>query len=69
MLRGRDADVHLGPGSVAWLSSREVHGLDSLGDAPLRLFWLLSCEVAEHRINWPPVEAIYDEARPRLAAR
>ena len=58
-----DDEVRMDPGSALYLASREIHGLDSIGDQPLKLFWAYGCETAGHVINWTPVEAIYEEAR------
>jgi mannose-6-phosphate isomerase-like protein (cupin superfamily) len=60
-----DDEVRMAPGSALYLGSREVHGLDSIGEQPLKLFWVYGCETAGSVINWTPVEAIYEEARRR----
>ena len=62
-----DEEVEVGPGAALYLTSREVHGLDSLGDEPLSLYWVYGCETAGDRINWTPVEPVYERARPRAA--
>lgn len=69
VLQGADSETELGPGTAVYLRSREVHGVDSIGATPLRLFWVYGCETAGHQVNWTPVEPIYAEARPRLIAR
>ncbi len=69
VLQGADSEAELVPGSAVYLRSREVHGVDSIGDTPLRLLWVYGCETVGHRVNWTPVEPIYAEARPRVAAR
>jgi quercetin dioxygenase-like cupin family protein len=53
-----DAEIRVDPGSALYLGSREVHGLDSIGDEPLKLFWAYGCETAGHVINWTPVEPV-----------
>lgn len=58
-------EVPVGPGAALYLASREVHGVDSLGHEPLRLFWVYGCETAGHRINWTPVEPVDAPARQR----
>ena len=60
-----DGEVPVRPGSALYLAKREIHGLDSLGDEPLKLYWAYGCETAGHRINWTPVEAVYADARRR----
>ena len=50
-----ESDIRVDPGSALYLGSREVHGLDSIGEAPLKLFWAYGCETAGHVINWTPV--------------
>lgn len=60
-----DAEVRMDPGSSLYLRSREIHGLDSIGEEPLKLFWVYGCETAGHAINWTPVETIYETARRR----
>jgi quercetin dioxygenase-like cupin family protein len=69
VLQGAEDETEIGPGTAVYLRSREVHGIDSVGHEPLRLFWVYGCETAGHRVNWTPVEPIYAEARRRLAAR
>jgi quercetin dioxygenase-like cupin family protein len=58
-----DEELEVGAGTALHLASREVHGLDSLAAAPLRLFWVYGCETAGDTINWTPVEPIYERAR------
>jgi mannose-6-phosphate isomerase-like protein (cupin superfamily) len=58
-------EVPVRPGSALYLGKREVHGLDSLGDEPLKLYWAYGCETAGHHINWTPVEPVYEHARSR----
>jgi quercetin dioxygenase-like cupin family protein len=58
-----DSEVRMDPGAALYLASREIHGLDSIGDEPLKLFWAYGCETAGHVINWTAVEPIYAEAR------
>jgi mannose-6-phosphate isomerase-like protein (cupin superfamily) len=60
-----DAEVRMDPGSALYLAGREIHGLDSIGEVPLKLFWAYGCETAGHVINWTPVEPIDEEARQR----
>jgi len=69
VLQGADSEAELGPGTAVYLRSREVHGVDSIGATPLRLFWVYGCETAGHQVNWTPVEPIYAEVRSRLTAR
>ena len=69
VLQGVEAETEIGPGTAVYLGSREVHGIDSVGPEPLRLFWVYGCETAGHRVNWTPVEPIYAEARRQRAAR
>jgi mannose-6-phosphate isomerase-like protein (cupin superfamily) len=69
VLHGTDSETDVGPGCAVYLRSREVHGVDSVGDVPLRLYWVYGCETAGHQVNWTAVEPIYADARPRLAAR
>jgi quercetin dioxygenase-like cupin family protein len=69
VLQGAEAETEIGPGTAVYLGSREIHGLDSVGQEPLRLVWVYGCEMAGHQVNWTPVEPIYAEARRRTAAR
>jgi len=69
VLQGADSETDIGPGCFVYLRSREVHGVDSVGEVPLRLYWVYGCETAGHQVNWTPVEPIYADARPRHAAR
>jgi quercetin dioxygenase-like cupin family protein len=50
-------------GSALYIGGGVVHGADSLGDEPLRIFYVYACETAGHAINWTPVEEIYTEVR------
>jgi mannose-6-phosphate isomerase-like protein (cupin superfamily) len=56
-------DVEVEAGSALYLPRRVVHGADSLGDAPLRIYYIYGCETAGHTINWTPVEEAYTEVR------
>jgi mannose-6-phosphate isomerase-like protein (cupin superfamily) len=58
-----EARVNASPGSALYIGGRVVHGADSLGDEPLRIFYVYACETAGHAINWTAAEEIYTEVR------
>jgi mannose-6-phosphate isomerase-like protein (cupin superfamily) len=58
-----EVTVEVSPGSALYIGARVVHGADSLGDEPLRIFYVYACETAGHAINWTPVEEIYTAVR------
>lgn len=64
-----DEEIPVGPGSTLYIEGRVVHGADSLGAEPIRIYYVYGCERAGNSVNWTPVEEIYAEVRRGGAAR
>jgi len=58
-----DEVVKASPGLALYIGSRVVHGADSLGEEPLRLYYVYGTETAGQEDTWTPVEDIYTEVR------
>lgn len=60
-----DSAFDVSPGSTLYIGARVIHGADSLGEGPLRLYYIYGAETAGQKHSWMAVEDIYTEVRSR----
>jgi mannose-6-phosphate isomerase-like protein (cupin superfamily) len=59
----KDSAIEVFPGSTIYIGGRVVHGVDCIGEEPLRIYYIYGTEIVGQKVNWTPVEDIYTEVR------
>ncbi len=65
MIYVNDNAIGVSPGSAVYVGKRVVHGIDSLGEKAMRVYWLYGTETVGQESSWTPMEDTYTEARWR----
>jgi mannose-6-phosphate isomerase-like protein (cupin superfamily) len=57
------SEYEVSPGSALYIGPSVVHGIDNLGDEPLKNYVIFGPKTME---DWTPVEDVYTEVRRKL---